>query len=129
MIFEGAHWTAPRSLKLFGQIVARIATLPVTVDRDVPAGVCSAVDRPTARDFPHDQGAMIDRLVGNKPLGADLRQDIIERTDGIPLFVEEMTKAMLEFQPRPAPNQRKTLTWHSPALVGDQAALRNAGLE
>jgi predicted ATPase len=39
---------------------------------------------------------MIDLLVGNKPLGADLRRDIIERTDGIPLFVEEMTKAMLE---------------------------------
>ena len=40
--------------------------------------------------------AMIDRVVGNKPLPASIRQDIIERTDGIPLFVEEMTKAVLE---------------------------------
>ena len=39
---------------------------------------------------------MIDRVVGNKPLPASIRQDIIERTDGIPLFVEEMTKAVLE---------------------------------
>jgi predicted ATPase len=39
---------------------------------------------------------MIDRVVGNKPLPPDIRQDIIERTDGIPLFVEEMTKAVLE---------------------------------
>ena len=39
---------------------------------------------------------MIDRVVGNKPLPAGIRQDIIERTDGIPLFVEEMTKAVLE---------------------------------
>ena len=39
---------------------------------------------------------MIDRVAGNKHLPADLRQDIIERTDGIPLFVEEMTKAVLE---------------------------------
>ena len=39
---------------------------------------------------------MIDRVVGNKPLPANIRQDIIERTDGIPLFVEEMTKAVLE---------------------------------
>ena len=39
---------------------------------------------------------MIDRVVGNKPLPADVRKDIIERTDGIPLFVEEMTKAVLE---------------------------------
>ena len=40
--------------------------------------------------------AMIDRVVGNKLLPANIRQDIIERTDGIPLFVEEMTKAVLE---------------------------------
>ena len=39
---------------------------------------------------------MIDRIVGNRLLSASIRQDIIERTDGIPLFVEEMTKAVLE---------------------------------
>ena len=39
---------------------------------------------------------MIDGVTGNKPLPASIRQDIIERTDGIPLFVEEMTKAVLE---------------------------------
>jgi predicted ATPase len=39
---------------------------------------------------------MIDGVVGNKLLPANIRQDIIERTDGIPLFVEEMTKALLE---------------------------------
>ena len=40
--------------------------------------------------------AMIDRVTGNKSLPESIRQDIIERTDGIPLFVEEMTKAVLE---------------------------------
>jgi predicted ATPase len=40
--------------------------------------------------------AMIDQVVGNKLLPASIRQDVIERTDGIPLFVEEMTKAVLE---------------------------------
>ena len=39
---------------------------------------------------------MIDGVTGNKLLPASIRQDIIERTDGIPLFVEEMTKAVLE---------------------------------
>ena len=39
---------------------------------------------------------MIGRVVGNKLLPAEIRQDIIERTDGIPLFVEEMTKTVLE---------------------------------
>ena len=41
-------------------------------------------------------GSMIDRVAGNKTLPDSIRQDIIERTDGIPLFVEEMTKAVLE---------------------------------
>ena len=41
-------------------------------------------------------GAMIDVVIGNKLLPANIRQDIIERTDGIPLFVEEMTRAVLE---------------------------------
>jgi predicted ATPase len=40
--------------------------------------------------------ALIDQVVGDKPLGVEIRQDIVERADGIPLFVEEMTKAVLE---------------------------------
>ena len=39
---------------------------------------------------------MIDGVVGNKLVPASVRTDIIERTDGIPLFVEEMTKAVVE---------------------------------
>jgi predicted ATPase len=44
----------------------------------------------------HEAGAIIDRIAGNRPLSASIRQDIIERSDGIALFVEEMTKAVLE---------------------------------
>ena len=43
-----------------------------------------------------DIEAMIDGVVGNKLIPASVRHDIIERTDGIPLFVEEMTKSVLE---------------------------------
>ena len=39
---------------------------------------------------------MINRIVGNKLIPVSIRQDIIERSDGIPLFVEEITGAMLE---------------------------------
>jgi Predicted ATPase len=39
---------------------------------------------------------MIDNVIGNRPLSLEVRQDIIERTDGVPLFVEEITKAVLE---------------------------------
>ena len=51
-----------------------------------------ALNRLAERDI----AAMIDRVSGNKPLAASVREEIIERTDGIPLFVEEMTKAVLE---------------------------------
>ena len=43
-----------------------------------------------------EAAAIIARLVGNKGLPADVLAEIVERTDGIPLFVEEMTKAVLE---------------------------------
>jgi hypothetical protein len=46
--------------------------------------------------------AMIEGVIGDKALPANIRQDIIERSDGIPLFVEEMTKAVLEAESQDA---------------------------
>src|ERR1700735_1834894 len=43
-----------------------------------------------------ETAALIDQVTGIKPLPESIRRDIIERTDGIPLFVEEMTRAVLE---------------------------------
>jgi predicted ATPase len=40
--------------------------------------------------------AMIEGIIDNKSLTAGIRKEIIERSDGIPLFVEEMTKSVLE---------------------------------
>ena len=62
-----------------------------------------------------DIDVMIDRVVGNKRLPVNIRQDIIERTDGIPLFVEEMTKAVLEAGSEGA--QHAAATVPSPALA------------
>jgi predicted ATPase len=103
MIFEDAHWTDPTSLEVFGRVVDRIATLrvvlivtfrsefePPWVGR--PHVTALTLNRLTRREI----DAMIDRVVGNKPIPASVRHDIIERTDGIPLFVEEMTKSVLE---------------------------------
>jgi tetratricopeptide (TPR) repeat protein len=44
----------------------------------------------------HEVVAIIDHLVGDKKLPADVMAEIVERTDGNPLFVEELTKAVLE---------------------------------
>jgi class 3 adenylate cyclase/predicted ATPase len=103
MIFEDAHWTDPTSLELFDRAVDLIASLrvllivifrpefaPPWIGR--PHVTALTLNRLAEREI----SAMIDRVVGNKLLAASVRQDIIERTDGIPLFVEEMTKAVLE---------------------------------
>ena len=63
-----------------------------------------------------DISAMIDGVVGNKLLPANIRQDIIERADGIPLFVEEMTKAVLEAESEGAA-ERAIGVVPSPALA------------
>ena len=103
MIFEDAHWTDPTSLEALGRAVDRIRTLRVLlIVTSRPEFEPPWIGRPhvTAltlnRLGEREIAAIIDGVTGNKPLPASIRQDIIERTDGIPLFVEEMTKAVLE---------------------------------
>ena len=60
--------------------------------------------------------AIVTRLVGNKALPADVLAEIVERTDGIPLFVEEMTKAVLEAESEGAA-RRTAAAVPSPALA------------
>jgi predicted ATPase len=103
MIFEDVHWIEPTSLVAIGRLLDRILTLRVLLlvafrpEFDAPW-----VGRPYVSSLiinrlaEHEAGAMVDRIVGNRLLSANIRQDIIERSDGIPLFVEEMTKAVLE---------------------------------
>ena len=103
MIFEDAHWTDPTSLDLFGRIVDKIPTLRVLLivtfrpEFEPPwIGQPHVTALTLNRLSRHDVDTVIDSVVGNKLIPASIRQDIIERTDGIPLFVEEMTKAVLE---------------------------------
>ncbi len=103
MIVEDAHWGDPTSLEAFGRRVDQIANLPVLLIETFrpefeapwvgqPHVTALAINRLGHREV----GKMIDRVVGNERLPADVRKDIIDRTDGIPLFVEEMTKAVVE---------------------------------
>jgi class 3 adenylate cyclase len=103
MIFEDAHWTDPTSLETFGRVVDRVRSLPVLLIMTFrpefeppwigqPYVTALTINRLAQRDIE----AMIDRVVGNKFILSSVRHDIIERTDGIPLLVEEMTKAVLE---------------------------------
>jgi class 3 adenylate cyclase/predicted ATPase len=103
MIFEDAHWCDPTSLEALGRAVDRIATLRVLLivtfrpEFDPPwIGRPYVTALTINRLGQREVETLIDHVVGSKVLSAGIRQDIIERTDGIPLFVEEMTKALLE---------------------------------
>ena len=103
MIVEDVHWIDPTSLEALGRVVDRIANLGVLLIVTFrPEFEPPWIGRPhvtslTINRLPRREvEAMIDRVIGNKLLPTSIRQDIIERTDGIPLFVEEMTKAVLE---------------------------------
>jgi class 3 adenylate cyclase/tetratricopeptide (TPR) repeat protein len=103
MIFEDIHWIDPTSLEVLGRTVDRLKTLGVLLTITYrPEFEPPWVGRPyvTALNLnrlgEREIAAMIDRVAGNKRLPESIRLDIIERTDGIPLFVEEMTKAVLE---------------------------------
>ena len=103
MIVEDAHWVDPTSLEVFGRTVDQIKTLPVLLivtfrpEFNAPwAGRSHVTSLALNRLGEREATAIIARLVGNKELPADVMAEIVERTDGIPLFVEEMTKAVLE---------------------------------
>jgi class 3 adenylate cyclase/tetratricopeptide (TPR) repeat protein len=103
MVFEDVQWTDPTTLELFGLIVERIPTLHVLLimtfrpEFEPPwIGRLYVTALTINRLGQREVSAMIDRVVGNKSLVGSVREDIIERTDGIPLFVEEITKAVLE---------------------------------
>jgi class 3 adenylate cyclase len=103
MILEDAHWADPTSVEAFGRVVDRLQTLRVLLlvtfrpEFEVPwAGRHYVTSLMLNRLSEREAGAVIDCLVGDKLLPVNMRRDIIERTDGIPLFVEEMTKAVLE---------------------------------
>jgi class 3 adenylate cyclase len=105
MIFEDAHWVDPTSLEALGRAVESLGMLRVLLIVTYrPEFEPPWIERPclTALNLNRlgepEIAAMIDRVAGHKVLPESVRQGIIERTDGNPLFVEEMTKAVLEAQ-------------------------------
>ncbi len=123
MVYEDAHWADPSSLEAIGLLVDKIETLRlllfVTFRPEFvppwgarPHVTALAINRLASREVT----AVIDRVAGRKQLAANIRQDIVERADGIPLFVEEMTKAVLEAEGEGAA-ARMIASAPSPALA------------
>jgi class 3 adenylate cyclase/tetratricopeptide (TPR) repeat protein len=103
MIYEDVHWIDPSTRELLDVAIERAAGLAVLLiltfrpDFHPPWSGQSHVTSLTLSRLSRRQGmALVNRVVGNKPIGDDIVAEIVERTDGIPLFVEEMTKAVLE---------------------------------
>jgi class 3 adenylate cyclase/predicted ATPase len=103
MIFEDAHWIDPTSLEVLGRTVDRIKTLPVLLivtfrpEFNAPwVGQSHVTSLTLNRLGQRDAAVIVAHLVGGKVLPSDVLAEIVDRTDGIPLFVEEMTKAVLE---------------------------------
>jgi predicted ATPase len=102
MVFEDAHWIVQTSRELLDLTVDRVRRLPVLLAitfrpsfsrRGLVAHVTSLVlNRLDGRDG----AALAQELAGNTVLAADIVAEIVGRTDEVPLFVEELTKAVVE---------------------------------
>ena len=104
IIFEDLHWIDPTSREFLDLVLARIDCLPVLLaatfrpEFQPPwVGQAHATVIALNRLGRGDGAVMVERLAGNAALlPPDVIAEIVERTDGVPLFVEEMTKAVLE---------------------------------
>jgi class 3 adenylate cyclase/tetratricopeptide (TPR) repeat protein len=103
LVAEDAHWADPTSLELFELIVGRASSLPVLAivtcrpEFVPPWHVRPEVTQINLNRLPRRLCAeMITHVTGGKPLPHDIAEQITDRTDGVPLFIEELTKAVVE---------------------------------
>jgi class 3 adenylate cyclase len=103
MVFDDLHWIDPSSRELLDRLVERAASWPILLvamfrpEFQQPwTGQPHVTMLTLARLDRRGTAAMVANLVGDAALPAEIVREIVERTDGVPLFVEELTKAVLE---------------------------------
>jgi class 3 adenylate cyclase/predicted ATPase len=103
VLVEDAHWMDPTSRELLDLAVERVRSLRVLMivtfrpefqpprigEPQVTMLALSRLDR-------RDRAALVEQIAGGKPLPIEVVSQIADRTDGVPLFVEELTKSVLE---------------------------------
>jgi class 3 adenylate cyclase/tetratricopeptide (TPR) repeat protein len=103
MIFEDAHWIDPTSHELLDLTVEHLRTRPVLLLvtfrpefqppwTGLPQVTVLALNRLDRRD----RTALVAQISGGKALPIEVIDQIADRTDGVPLFIEELTKTVLE---------------------------------
>jgi class 3 adenylate cyclase/predicted ATPase len=103
-VYEDVHWADPTTLELLDVVIDRARTLSVLVlvtfrPEFTPhwIGYAAHVTLLSLSRLGRRQGTtMVEHLTGGKTLPTEVLEQIMERTDGVPLFVEELTKAVLE---------------------------------
>jgi TOMM system kinase/cyclase fusion protein len=102
-IVEDLHWGDPSTLELLsllidqGQTVRILTLLVFRPEFHPPWGFCAHVTPLTLVRLPqHQTEVMVTRVARGKGLPAEVRRQIVAKTDGVPLFVEELTKMVLE---------------------------------
>jgi class 3 adenylate cyclase/tetratricopeptide (TPR) repeat protein len=103
MVLEDAHWLDPTSRDLFDQIIDRLRDLPVLLvttlraEFRVPWIGLPHVTLLTLNRLPKAEAvALVDQITDGKALPKELLEQILARTEGVPLFTEELTKTVLE---------------------------------
>jgi class 3 adenylate cyclase len=103
MIFEDAHWIDPTSHEALDLIIDQVPSFRILLivtyrpEFTPPWVGRSQVTLLTLNRLPPRQRAqMIRGVIGGKELPREIIDQIVERTDGIPLFIEELTKAVVE---------------------------------
>ncbi len=103
MLFEDVHWADPTTLELLTLTVERLQSLPVLLlitfrpDFQPPwIGHPHVTMLTLNRLSQRERATLVDHITGGKALPADLLDQIVARTDGVPLFVEELTKSVIE---------------------------------
>jgi class 3 adenylate cyclase/tetratricopeptide (TPR) repeat protein len=103
VVFEDAHWSDPTSRELLDLTVERVYSLPVLLIvtfrpefqppwTGQPQVTMLALNRLDRRD----RTVLVEQIAGGKALPDEVVAQIVDRTDGVPLFVEELTKSVLE---------------------------------
>jgi predicted ATPase len=124
MIFEDVHWSDPSTRELLDLLIERVTTVPLLVIITFrPEFSPPWVGRPQVtlltlnRLPPRQRVEMISRMIGGKALPREIADQIVERTDGVPLFIEELTKAVIESGVVADAGDRYTIAGAVPSLA------------
>ena len=103
LIFEDLHWVDPSSIELLGLLVERIRHLPMLAVLTFRPDFVPPWTRPghvtllsLNRLGRREAADLAERAAGGKPLPAEVVDRILFRADGVPLFIEELTRLVLE---------------------------------